>query len=245
MIGIGAANLAAGFFQGFPVSTSGSRTAVAEQAGARSPAHRLVGRRAHRRHDPRLLPGPAPEPPAAGARCGRHRRVAVARRHRRHRAPLAAAQYRVLPQLAAFLGVALLGVLPGIAVAVALSILNVFRRAWWPYQTVLGRVGRSRAATTTCAATRTPSSCRGSWSTGSTPRCSSRTRGPSGTTSGAGGRRPAARWIIVAAEPITDVDTTAADMLEDLDARAQRRGISARLRRDEGPGSRRRSSATS
>ena len=38
MIGIGAANIAAGLFQGFPVSTSGSRTAVAEQAGARSPS---------------------------------------------------------------------------------------------------------------------------------------------------------------------------------------------------------------
>ena len=35
MIGIGSANVAAGLFQGFPVSTSGSRTAVAEQAGAR------------------------------------------------------------------------------------------------------------------------------------------------------------------------------------------------------------------
>ena len=32
----------------------------------------------------------------------------------------------------AFSGVALLGVLGGIAVAVALSIFNVFRRAWWP-----------------------------------------------------------------------------------------------------------------
>src|SRR5206468_319421 len=41
--------------------------------------------------------------------------------------------------IAAFLGVALLGVLPGIAIAVALSVLNVFRRTWWPYQTVLGR----------------------------------------------------------------------------------------------------------
>ena len=40
-----------------------------------------------------------------------------------------------LLSVAAFLGVALLGVLAGIAVAVALSILNVFRRAWWPYQT--------------------------------------------------------------------------------------------------------------
>jgi len=41
----------------------------------------------------------------------------------------------------AFIGDALAhGVLPGIAIAVALSIGNVFRRAWWPYQTVLGRV---------------------------------------------------------------------------------------------------------
>ena len=45
-----------------------------------------------------------------------------------------------LLSITAFLGVALLGVLEGIAVAVALSILNVFRRAWWPYQTTLGRV---------------------------------------------------------------------------------------------------------
>ena len=45
-----------------------------------------------------------------------------------------------LLSITAFLGVALLGVLPGIAIAVALSILNVFRRAWWPYDTVLGRV---------------------------------------------------------------------------------------------------------
>jgi MFS superfamily sulfate permease-like transporter len=43
MIEIGAANIAAGFFQGFPVSTSGSRTAVAEQAGARTQVTGLVG----------------------------------------------------------------------------------------------------------------------------------------------------------------------------------------------------------
>src|SRR5437588_3627378 len=43
MIGIGAANVAAGFFQGFPVSTSGSRTAVAEQAGAKTQVAGLVG----------------------------------------------------------------------------------------------------------------------------------------------------------------------------------------------------------
>src|SRR3954449_2799172 len=43
MVGIGAANIAAGFFQGFPVSTSGSRTAVADQAGSRSQVTGVVG----------------------------------------------------------------------------------------------------------------------------------------------------------------------------------------------------------
>ena len=82
-----------------------------------------------------FVPGPVPEPAAAGAgRRGDHR-VAVAGRHPGHGAALAAAQDRVLLSIAAFLGVALLGVLPGIAIAVGLSILNVFRRAWWPYET--------------------------------------------------------------------------------------------------------------
>ncbi len=53
---------------------------------------------------------------------------------------MAYAELAGLPPITAFLGVALLGVLPGIAIAVGLSILNVFRRAWWPYDTELGRV---------------------------------------------------------------------------------------------------------
>ena len=43
MIGMGAANIAAGLFQGFAISTSGSRTAVAEQSGAKSQVTGLVG----------------------------------------------------------------------------------------------------------------------------------------------------------------------------------------------------------
>ena len=45
-----------------------------------------------------------------------------------------------LLSMAAFLGVVLLGVLPGIVVAIVLSVANVFRRIWWPYRTTLGRV---------------------------------------------------------------------------------------------------------
>jgi MFS superfamily sulfate permease-like transporter len=43
MIGIGAANLSTGLFQGFPVSTSGSRTAMAERSGAKSQLTGVTG----------------------------------------------------------------------------------------------------------------------------------------------------------------------------------------------------------
>ena len=94
MIGIGAANVAAGFFQGFPVSTSGSRTAVAEQAGAKTQLTGLVGRGADRA-DARARARAAQEPPEPDARRGRDRRIAVAGRHTRDRAAVEAAPGRV------------------------------------------------------------------------------------------------------------------------------------------------------
>src|SRR3954463_441097 len=137
MIGIGAANLAAGLFQGFPVSTSGSRTAVAERAGARSQLTGGVGA-ALIVVTIVLLPGlfrNLPQPALAAVvitAAFSLADVAGARRLWQQRRT----EFSLM--LAAFLGVALLGVLPGIAVAVALSILNVFRRAWRPYSTTLG-----------------------------------------------------------------------------------------------------------
>ncbi len=139
MIGIGAANVAAGFFQGFPVSTSGSRTAVAEQAGAKTQLTGVVGA-ALIVLMLVLVPGllkNLPNPTLAAVVIAASLSLAdipgtVRLWHQR--------RVEFLLSMAAFLGVALLGVLEGIAVAVALSILNVFRRAWWPYQTTLGRV---------------------------------------------------------------------------------------------------------
>jgi MFS superfamily sulfate permease-like transporter len=43
MVGLGLANLAAGFFQGFPISSSSSRTPVAEAAGSRTQLTGVVG----------------------------------------------------------------------------------------------------------------------------------------------------------------------------------------------------------
>ena len=139
MIGIGAANVAAGFFQGFPVSTSGSRTAVAEQAGAKTQLTGVVGA-ALIVLMLVLVPGllkNLPNPTLAAVVIAASLSLAdlpgTVRLWRQRRVEF-------LLSIDAFLGVALLGVLEGIAVAVALSILNVFRRAWWPYQTTLGRV---------------------------------------------------------------------------------------------------------
>ena len=126
MIGIGAANVAAGLFQGFPVSTSGSRTAVAEQNGAKSQVTGLVGAAAVTVMLV-LFPGllrNLPQPTLAAIVIAASISLADipggVRLWRQRRSDFALA-------MAAFLGVALLGVLPGIAVAVALSVLNVFR----------------------------------------------------------------------------------------------------------------------
>ena len=139
MVGVGAANVAAGFFQGFPVSTSGSRTAVAAQNGAKTQVTGLVGATAILLlliFAPGLLRD-LPQPALAAVVIAASMSLADIRGLRRLRRQR---RSDFLLAMAAFLGVAFLGVLPGIGIAVGLSIINVFRRAWRPHQAVLGRV---------------------------------------------------------------------------------------------------------
>src|SRR6185369_14934288 len=139
MLAIGSANLAAALFQGFPVSTSASRTAVAERSGAKTQLTGVVGAMliifmiVFVPGLLRDLPQPALAAIVITASLSLADLAGSARLWRQRKIEFGLS-------IAAFLGVALLGVLPGIAIAVALSILNVFRRAWWPYNTVLGRV---------------------------------------------------------------------------------------------------------
>jgi high affinity sulfate transporter 1 len=224
MIGIGASNIAAGFFQGFPVSTSGSRTAVAEQAGAKTQVTGLVGAGAITLillFFPGLLRD-LPQPTLAA--------VVITASLSLADVPATIRLYRVrrtefLLSIATFLGVVLLGVLPGIALAVALSIGNVFRRAWWPYQTVLGRVTglagyhdvRSYPAAELlphCVIFRFDA-----------PLFFANSRTFREQIRKLAGSEPPPTWIIVASEPITDVDTTAADMLQELNHELLDRGI--------------------
>ena len=214
-----------GLFQGFPVSTSGSRTAVAEQSGAKTQLTGVVGAlmiAAMLLFVPGLfrnLPQPVLASVVIAASLSLADIPAMRRLWHQRRTDFAVA-------LAAFGGVALLGVLPGIAVAVVISILNVFRQMWMPYRVELGRVE-------------------------GLPGFHDRRVHPEGETIDglvlfrfdapllfANARTfrdeirklaasdPPPTWIVVAAEPITDIDTTAADMLEDLDLELNARGVS-------------------
>jgi high affinity sulfate transporter 1 len=225
MIGIGAANVAAGFFQGFPVSTSGSRTAVAEQAGAKTQVTGLVGAGLILLMlvlAPGLLQN-LPNPTLAAVVIAASLSLAdipgTVRLWRQRRVEF-------LLSIAAFLGVALLGVLQGIAVAVALSILNVFRRVWWPYQTTLGRVPGMPGyhdQDLHPEAEEIPGlvifrfDAQLFFANARTFRDQIRRLAAV---------EPRPRWILIAAEPITDVDTTAADMLADLDSELNAAGTS-------------------
>jgi MFS superfamily sulfate permease-like transporter len=128
--------------------------------------------------------------------------------------------------IAAFLAFALLGVLPGIAIAIALSIVNVFRRSWWPYMTILGRVPGMPGLHDVRSypdAERLPGVVVFRFDA---PLFFANARTFRGRIRAIAASTPAPRWIIVAAEPITDVDTTAADMLESLDEALNEKGIS-------------------
>jgi MFS superfamily sulfate permease-like transporter len=225
MIGIGAANVAAGFFQGFPVSTSGSRTAVAEQAGAKTQLTGLVGA-ATIVLMLLLVPGLLKNLPNAtlGA-------VVIAASLSLADIPATVRlwhQRRVefTLSIAAFLGVALLGVLEGIAVAVALSILNVFRRAWWPYTTTLGTIPGQPGhhdRQLHPSAEQIPGLVVFRFDA---PLFFANSRAFKDEVRRLARTEPPPRWIVIAAEPITDVDTTAADMLLEFDEELNANGTS-------------------
>jgi high affinity sulfate transporter 1 len=225
MIGIGAANIAAGFFQGFPVSTSGSRTAVADQAGSKSQVTGLVGAAviifvlmfatSLMQYVPQPTLGAIVIAAALSlADVGGTRRLWQQRR------------MEFWLSMTALVGVAFLGVLPGIVVAVALSILNVFRRTWWPHQAELGRTAGKAGLHDL---TRHPDA---EILPGlvvyrfDAPLIFANARMFSEAIRKLQADHADLRWILIAAEPVTDVDTTAADMLEDLDSWLNERGVS-------------------
>lgn len=223
MVGIGAANVAAGLFQGFPVSTSGSRTAVSEQAGARSQLAGLVGALVIA---VMLLALPSlfanlPQPTLAAVVITAAITLADLPATRRlwHQR-----RTDFTLSIIAFLGVVLLGVLPGILVAVVMSVANVFRRVWRPNLTSLGRLPGVRGFHDTDRHPEAELLPGAAILRFDAPLIFANARTFRDWVRQTSTALPAGAWIIIAAEPISDVDTTACDMLADLDEILASRG---------------------
>ena len=234
MRAIGAANIASGAFGGFPVSASSSRTPVAEQAGARTQltgivaAVALVGFVLFAPDLTSYLPSSvvaAVVIVAASSLVDVHTFATLLRVDR-----LDAALAGV-----AFLGVVLVGVLEGIVIAVALSLLAFVNQAWRPYRAELGRRSGVRGY-------------------------HDLSRQPHGEViegvvivrfdaplffANAGlfaeyvrsclADREGVKFVILAAEPITSVDSTAVDELVQLDDVLARSGIELVIAEMKGP----------
>jgi high affinity sulfate transporter 1 len=225
LAGIGSANLAAGLFSGFPVSTSGSRTAVAFQSGAKTQLTGLVAAGlvlVMLLFVPGLvqaMPQPVLAAVVIAASISLFDVAELRRLYRVRRTEFALA-------VACALGVMFIGVLQGIVVAVVLSVIYIFKRAWAPYSAVLGRpqgVPGWHDIRRYPEAEQVPGLIIVRWSAplffANANQFRDRIRDLVRASS------PAPRWVLVAAEPITDIDTTAGAMLADLDLELNSAGI--------------------
>ena len=223
MIAVGASNVGAGLFQGFAISVSSSRTAVAEQSGTKTQVASLVGAGLVALMLV-AVPGLLKDLPqtalaavvimAAVSLAD----IAVLRRFAHVR------KTALLLSLVATAGVVFFGVLEGILIAAILSILLFFRRSWWPPGAVLGYVPELD-----------------SWH--DVERYASaqeregimifRWEAPLFFANAGIFRQQVRRlvvkrrpsWIVLQCEAITDIDVTAADMLKALDLELNAQGI--------------------
>jgi len=224
MIGIGSANVAAGLFQGFAVSASSSRTAVAEQSGTKSQVTGLVGAVmvvVLLVFLPSLL-SDLPQTALAAVVIGAAfslMDVPILRKYLRVRRSALALS------LVATIGVVLFGVLQGILLAVVLSILLFFRRSWWPHGEILGHeipdLDGWHSVERYPDARQEPGVLVFRW------------EAPLFFANAGIFRqqvrrlvhRHRPRWFVLQCEAITDIDVTAADMLERLDVELNGQGV--------------------
>ena len=131
----------------------------------------------------------------------------------------------LLLSLVATLGVVALGVLQGIVVAIFLAVLLFFRRNWWPHGAVLGRTDDSEGwhNVDDLPGAREEPGHRG-LPLGSAAVLRQRAA-RSASRSAAWSASDSPRWIVLQCEAITDIDVTAAEMLQQLDAELNAAGI--------------------
>jgi high affinity sulfate transporter 1 len=216
MVGLGVANLAAGFFQGFPISSSSSRTPVAEAAGAKTQLTGVVGALAVAAlllaapNLLRYLPNSALAAVVIAAAIGLFEIADLKRIYRIQ-------QWEFWLSMLCFAGVAIFGAIPGICLAIVFAIIEFLWDGWRPHYAVLGRVKGVRGyhdITRYPHAVRIPGLLIFRWDA---PLFFANAEFFQERMFQAIEASPTpVRRVVVAAEPVTSVDVTSADMLREL-----------------------------
>jgi high affinity sulfate transporter 1 len=225
MIGLGAANLATGLFQGFPVSSSASRTPVAEAAGARTQLTSVVGALAVAAllvFAPQLLE-PLPTSALAAvvimAAIGLFELKDLKRIYRIQ-------QWEFWLSLACCAGVVILGPIEGIGLAIVIAVIEFLWDGWRPHYAILGRVDGLKGyhdLKRYPQARQVPGLVMFRWDA---PLFFANAEWFHRLVLEAVEQAPdPVKQLVVAAEPVTSVDVTAADMLVELNTRLRAQNI--------------------
>ena len=225
MVGLGAANLAAGLFQGFPISSSSSRTPVAEAAGAKTQLTGVVGAlgvAALLVAAPDLLrhlPTPALAAVVIASAIGLVEVEDLRRIWRIQR-------WEFWLSILCLVGVAVLGAVPGIGLAIVVAVIEFLWDGWRPHSAVLGRAEGVRGyhdITRYPDAGLIPGLVLFRWDA---PLFFANGELFQERIHAAIAQSPTkVRRVVVAAEPVTSVDVTAADALAELDDMLRKDGI--------------------
>lgn len=225
MVGLGAANVAAGFFQGFPISSSSSRTPVAEAAGACTQLTSVVGAVVIALLllvAPNLLqhlPTAALAAVVIASAIGLFEVTDLKRIYRIQ-------QWEFWLSIACFVGVAVLGVIPGIGLALVIAIAEFLWDGWRPHSAVLGRARGVKGYHDIKRypdARLIPGLVLFRWDA---PLFFANAEFFNERVMDAVAKSPTSvRWLVVAAEPVTSVDVTAADFIGELDGTLRAKGI--------------------
>lgn len=229
MVGLGAANLAAGFFQGFPISSSSSRTPVAEAAGAKTQLSGIVGAIAVASlllSAPNLLqnlPNAALAAVVIASAIGLFEFHDLKRIYRIQR-------WEFWLSILCFVGVAVFGAIPGIGIAVVIAVIEFLWDGWRPHSAVLGRAEGVKGyhdITRYPNARRIPGLVLFRWDA---PLFFANAELFKERVSEAVAESPTAvNWVVVAAEPVTDIDVTSSDSLAELVEDLRANGITFRF----------------
>lgn len=225
LVGLGAANLAAGFFQGFPISSSSSRTPVAEAAGAMTQMTGITGALAVTLliiASPNLLqnlPTSALAAVVIASAIGLFEIQDLMRIYRMQK-------WEFWLSIVCFAGVAVFGAIQGIALAVIIALGQFLWDAWRPHYAVLGRAEGIKGYHDISRypdARRIPGLVLFRWDA---PLffANAELFQDCVITAVETAQTPT-RWVVVASEPITNVDVTAADTVAELDRTLRNAGI--------------------